>query len=120
MVDNKRVMSQNIMKQMLRKGVTATQVCDALGFKKNTFSDWINRKSYPRIDKIEKMANYFGVSKADLVEEPKESFQLSKDEMTMLYQYRNSDETTKNMIHRMLTYNELFSGMASETNKEGK
>ncbi len=26
-------------------------------------------KTYPRIDKIELMANYFGISKADLVEE---------------------------------------------------
>jgi len=34
-----------------------------------TFSDWVNAKTYPRIDKIELMANYFGISKADLVEE---------------------------------------------------
>lgn len=29
-----------------------------------------NGKSYPRIDKIEIMANFFDISKADLVEEP--------------------------------------------------
>ena len=34
-----------------------------------TFSDWVNAKTYPRIDKIELMANYFGISKADLVED---------------------------------------------------
>ena len=34
-----------------------------------TFSDWVNAKSYPRIDKIELLANYFDISKADLVEE---------------------------------------------------
>lgn len=33
-----------------------------------TFSDWVNAKTYPRIDKIEMMANYFGISKSDLVE----------------------------------------------------
>ncbi len=34
-----------------------------------TFSDWVNAKTYPRIDKIELMANYFGISKSDLVED---------------------------------------------------
>ena len=33
------------------------------------FTDWVKGNSYPRIDKIELMANYFGISKADLVED---------------------------------------------------
>ena len=44
-------------------------MCDALGVKYTTFTDWVKGNSYPRIDKIELMANYFGISKADLVEE---------------------------------------------------
>lgn len=39
-----------------------------LGFAYTTFSDWINGKKYPRIDKIEMMANYFNIAKSDLVE----------------------------------------------------
>lgn len=54
---------------MDKNHVNATDVCKALNFSNSTFSDWINAKSYPRIDKIEMLANYFGVSKADLVEE---------------------------------------------------
>lgn len=67
---NKVTMSNNIQRLMKEKGVTATDVCKALGFPNATFSDWINAKTYPRIDKIEKMAAFFGVEKADLVEEP--------------------------------------------------
>src|SRR5699024_6313467 len=40
-----------------------------LGVSYSTLSDWVNAKTYPRIDKIEMMANYFGVSKSDLVED---------------------------------------------------
>lgn len=40
---------------------------DALGVKYTTFTDWVKGNSYPRIDKIELMENYFGISKADLV-----------------------------------------------------
>lgn len=66
---NKKIMAQNIRHYMTIRGVTQTEVCNTLGIKMPTFSDWVNAKTYPRIDKIELMANYFGISKADLVEE---------------------------------------------------
>ena len=66
---NKETMAKNIERLMALNQVNATDVCTALGFKAPTFSDWVNAKTYPRIDKIEAMSNYFGVSKADLVEE---------------------------------------------------
>lgn len=66
---NKEVMAKNIKRLMELKGKDRNEVCKDLGFKYTTFTDWINANTYPRIDKIEIMANYFGVSKADLVEE---------------------------------------------------
>ena len=68
---NKEIMAQNIQRLMEQKGVERKDVCNALGFKYTTFVDWVNGKTYPRIDKIEKMANYFGVPKSELVEEYK-------------------------------------------------
>ena len=69
MIENKEVMARNIKKQMEKKGVSSADVCRALNFKTNTFSNWINAKIYPRIDKIEMMARYFGISKSELVED---------------------------------------------------
>lgn len=66
---NKEIMAKNIKKYMAIKGVNQTEMCNALGFKFMTLSDWLHAKTYPRIDKIELMANYFGVSKSDLVED---------------------------------------------------
>ena len=43
-------------------------MCHDLGVSYSTFSDWYNAKKYPRIDKIELLANYFGVEKSDLIE----------------------------------------------------
>ena len=80
MTENKKVMAKNIVRYMEEKGVNATEICKALDIKQNTFSDWINAKTYPRIDKIELLANYFGVTKADLVEEREENnYYLDKD-----------------------------------------
>ena len=70
--ENKRIMARNIKRFMEKKGVTNQQVCDALGFKYTTFMDWIKAVTYPRIGKVEAMANYFGCEKSDLIEDKKE------------------------------------------------
>ena len=70
--ENKQIMARNIKRFMEQKGVTNQQVCDALGFKYTTFMDWIKAVTYPRIGKVEAMANYFGCEKSDLIEDKKE------------------------------------------------
>lgn len=67
--DNKRIMADNIKLYMERKGVTNQQICEDLGFKYTTFLDWIKGVTYPRIGKVEAMAEYFGILKSDLIEE---------------------------------------------------
>lgn len=73
MIESKQAMAKNIIRYMERDNKRAADICKALGFKPNTFSDWIHARSYPRIDAIEKLANYFHISKADLVEDYKVS-----------------------------------------------
>ncbi len=65
---NKKIFSQNLKYYMYKYGVDRNALCDTLGFKYMTVSDWINAKTYPRIDKIEILANYFNIKKSDLVE----------------------------------------------------
>lgn len=78
MLGNKEIMAQNIIRLMELKGVTRNEVCEALGFKYTTFTEWVKGTAYPRIDKIEQMANYFHVQKKDLVEEYKPRTNLDK------------------------------------------
>lgn len=101
MVENKEVMARNIKKQMDKKGVNAAEVCRALGFKTNTYSNWLNAKIYPRIDKIEMLAEYFGVSKAALVEDAQEMI-LTDKERNLVINYRESDQTTRDIIDKIL------------------
>ena len=67
---NKQTMAKNIQYYMDLRGVSRKELCDVLNFKYSTVSEWLQAKKYPRIDKIEMMANYFGIEKSDLVEEP--------------------------------------------------
>lgn len=66
---NKEIMARNIKHYMQVNNVTQTDICKTLNIKAPTFSDWVNAKTYPRIDKIEMLANYFGIEKSDLVED---------------------------------------------------
>ena len=70
---NKEIMASNIRYYMKKRNKERKDICKDLGFKYTTFSDWINAKKYPRIDKIEMLANYFGVEKSDLVEDRSKS-----------------------------------------------
>lgn len=75
---NKDVFANNLKKYMQLNGKSRTEVCQALGFKFSTFADWINGKKYPRMDKIEMLANYFGIMKSDLIEDKAVSEETSK------------------------------------------
>jgi transcriptional regulator with XRE-family HTH domain len=118
MVENKEIMARNILKYMERNDVKAVDVCTAIGVKQNTFSDWVNAKTYPRIDAIEKLATYFHISKADLVEDKEETYYLNDDAKDLAeFLFHNPDykvlfdasrkvkpkdiEFVKNMIDRM-------------------
>ena len=48
---NKQIMANNIRYYMNIHSVSQTEICNTLGFKMPTFSDWVNAKTYPRIDK---------------------------------------------------------------------
>jgi transcriptional regulator with XRE-family HTH domain len=109
MTENREVMGRNILRYMEEKGVIAADVCRDLNFKPNTFSDWCHGKTYPRIDAIEKMANYFGIPKSFLVEDikPLDTY-VSPKEKWLIDAIRNTDETTLEMIKRLLAYKEGF------------
>lgn len=66
---NKKIMSENLQRYILRSGKDRRVICEDLGFSYSTFNDWVSGRVYPRIDKIEILANYFGISKSDLIEE---------------------------------------------------
>ena len=110
---NQQIMAENIQYYMKLKGKTRQQVCNSIGVKYTTFTDWVKGNAYPRIDKIELMADYFGISKSDLVEEKYISSKFPKiidyynqlndfgkreatkrvEELTNLPQYINKDNT---------------------------
>ena len=66
---NKPVMAANINYYMNLKGINAKELSKALKVPYTTVLSWKKAEYYPRIDKIEMMADYFGVLKSDLIED---------------------------------------------------
>lgn len=106
MIENRKIMAQNITNQMILKNVTAAEVCKALNIKQNTFSDWVNGKTYPRIDSIEAMANYFGIPKFMLVEDVKVLKIHTEVEEQFLDAYRNASDDIKQAVRAVLKLEE--------------
>ena len=67
--NSKEIFAKNLRHYMEQNNKTRTEMCEALGVKYTTFADWVNAKTYPRIDRIEQIANYFGIKKSVLLEE---------------------------------------------------
>lgn len=72
------VFAKNLKLYMERHGKKQNEIAEIAGVSTSTVSDWIKAKKYPRIDKIELLANYFGVMKSDLIEDK------SEDDMSVI------------------------------------
>ena len=68
-MNSKNIFAENLKKYMKIHKKTRRDVCKDLGFSYFTFTDWVNGRYYPRMDKVEMLADYFGIKKSDLIEE---------------------------------------------------
>lgn len=60
-------------KQFLEeRNITAYKVSKDTGIAQSTLSDWKTGKSKPKVDKLIKIANYFGVTLEELTKEDAE------------------------------------------------
>lgn len=66
---SKRVFALNLQRYIAEAGKTQKEIADAIGVSAPTFNEWVSGKKFPRIDKIQRLADYFGVLKSDLIEE---------------------------------------------------
>ena len=80
---NKETFAKNLSYYVIRSGRDQREIAEVIGVAPSTFNEWVKAKKYPRIDKIEMLANYFGILKSDLIEEHNEENKApSKPELT--------------------------------------
>lgn len=65
----RQIFASNLNRLMAQRGVNQNDLVKKFGVTSSTASDWCAGKKYPRIDKVQMLADYFGVLKSDLTEE---------------------------------------------------
>lgn len=103
-MDNKNIFASNLKRYMAINDKSRKDVSEALGISYYTITDWVNGKKYPRMDKVEKLAEYFGVLKSDLIEEKKTTDYdgLSDGEKELLELFNRVPESQRQMVLQMI------------------
>jgi transcriptional regulator with XRE-family HTH domain len=106
-IGNKEIFAKNLTYYINRHSKEQKEVADAIGVPSSTFNNWVKGNKYPRIDKIEMLANYFGIMKSDLIEEHTESnatktISITEDEQKLLELFRKVPENKQALVIQMI------------------
>ena len=96
-------MYEIFVKQKEKYGVTAYKVSKATGIGGSTFTDWKNGRSVPKQDKLQKIADYFGVTidylmtgkeepeKKEIMLTPRDERDIKKDLDSLMEKLKNQE-----------------------------
>lgn len=107
-IGNKEIFAKNLSYYLEQSGRDQREVAATVGVAPSTFNEWMKAKKYPRIDKIEMLANYFGILKSDLIEEVSEEGyspsepQLTEGEKILLDLFNRVPEDQQQIVLQMI------------------
>ena len=97
----KQIFSKNLRYYMSLNNKEQIDLINDLGLNKSAVSTWCNGTRLPRMDKVNMLAEYLGISRSDLIEARssedsvnKEHFQ-TKDERDLVLSYRKLNDRNK-------------------------
>lgn len=102
-MDNRDVFSRNLRYQMEINNKSRQDISDALGISYFTVTSWVNGSKYPRMNKVEQLAKYFGILISDLVEEKTEEHR----------EMQKKNDTLSDIVIRLQTDEDFFSAVES-------
>ena len=100
---NQEIVSRNLKRYLDNSGKTQKEIAAAIYVSTGTFCDWIKGRAYPRMDKVQLLAEYFGISKSDLVEDvnvSKES--VSEEDQEVLDLFHKVPKEKRELILSMI------------------
>ena len=89
---NKTTLSKNLKKHIAKSGKDRGEIASELNISYSTLTDWINGNKYPRINNVEKLAEYFNISKSDLIEDFEEIKKDNDALATIIVKLRTNKE----------------------------
>lgn len=65
----RKILSENLYQLMKENNITQVELSEAIGVSQSTISNWLKEVKYPRISKVQELANYFNVPKSRITED---------------------------------------------------
>ena len=86
------IFSNNLNHLLIKNKKTQKEVADAIGVSPQTFNTWCMGIALPRMGKIQKLADYFSVTKSELIDAP--STFGGEDHTRAIEMYKHFQEAT--------------------------
>lgn len=106
--EQKKIFSNNLSSLLEDRQLTQREVADSIGVSAQTFNTWCRGVAIPRMDKIQKLADYFCVEKSTLIDPPDLSdssvFRLTASEISLLSSFRQLNEEGQEMAIEHVSY----------------
>lgn len=114
---NKIVFSENLQYYLIKSGDKQKDIASIAKVSQGTVSDWLKKRSYPRMDKIQLLAEHWGIEMSDLVEKhsldnkyylQKEAKKMTEeltrtpDTLVMLQKYKKLSPENQAIINAMI------------------
>lgn len=90
---DKKIFAENLKHYMEKSDKSQREIAEIVGVSAPTVNEWLRRKKYPRMNRIQTLADYFGIMKSDLIEEKvtEEKNQKNDNISNIITRLRNDD-----------------------------
>ena len=107
MANTRKIFRDNLFYLLSKSGEQQSDICNLLGVSSSTVSSWFSADKMPRIEKIEILADHFGVSVSDLL-----SPRNTKKSIPVLGKVQAGQPTTA--VQEVMDYVDITDSMANQ------
>lgn len=102
-VEYQNPLPENIKKLREQKGLSQTELAKRVGVTSGMVSFYESGRSYPRMDKIEKLAQVLGVTPQELLTKPSSKSAMTIDELNLVANYRTLNPEGKDVVFKAVS-----------------
>lgn len=97
--DARKIFRRNLNDLLYQRRVSQKELAAALGYTASTVSDWCTGKNYPRIDRMQQIADFFHVPMEALTTAHDQTL---ADEYRLLLAWRGAEESARQIALEVL------------------
>ena len=99
---------RNIKNLRTRYGLLQKDIANIAGVSNKTVSAWEKDRIAPRMGAIQKLADYFGLKKSDIIEPSEldgleDTISVNSEETKLIVNYRELSDENKNFVSKLVT-----------------